>query len=488
MSNVALQLEESSPEQSAQTTAPVLLAQDGDLRLHTDVEHTRLYLSLSVAGRSGEQLVGCVRALLDTAQIRVSGPPLADLEAKLGSLRETPTDLEHELLVATQEAVHGHDAPVTWHVQIHPPKVDEDSTEAIDLREVQHWCNVSADDTLFELGASLQGADGLNLHGEVIPARQGRDLPIEASTGCTFKGQTCVATSAGSVRLVNGKVSVDPILKVDGDLSYKVGNVDFEGAVRISGSVPNGFSVKASGDVTVAGSVKGATISAGGKVEVKSGITDGAEVEADGDVIATYIHQSKVRAGGDVRVRKEIIRSVVRSGGNLLASGASVIGESVSARGRLEVGTASSREEIPTLLIAGVSPDVADLLLAAMIEQAKVDEEIAEIESKGGEKIEREYLATLKGPVRAHYRGLAKKRDKLRQSKEALQQGFFDALALAEACEEAGLDKSIVVNRQSYARVTLQIARSDSRLLTDPISVRKRYVREDKTNQVRAEA
>ena len=48
-----------------------------------------------------------------------------------------------------------------------------------------------------------------------------------------------------------------PVYVVPGDVDFSTGNIDFIGSVKVMGSVRNGFSVKAEGNVEIMGRLEG---------------------------------------------------------------------------------------------------------------------------------------------------------------------------------------------------------------------------------------
>ena len=63
-----------------------------------------------------------------------------------------------------------------------------------------------------------------------------------------------------------------------------------------------GYTVKATGDITVNGAVEGATLISGGKIVIKRGM-QGMEkgvMRAGGDIISNFIESSKVHASGRI--------------------------------------------------------------------------------------------------------------------------------------------------------------------------------------------
>lgn len=471
------------PGQSTNETLMLLVQHDG-VKLLTDPEHLQLYLTIELDEDQtvdGEALLCGIRRLLEEGKISLNEGHSTALDANLYAIGGQPRSVEELLLIALPGAIHGQDAAVDWHIDIAPE--EDASDDPIDIHAVKNWVNVSKDDVLFTLGEALVGVDGVNLHGEKLEATQGKDVPVDAYRGCRYQDRSCVATVSGAVIFANAKVTIDPTMNVKGDLSFEVGNIDFNGSVHISGSVPTGFQVITTGDLFVGGVIKGAELQVGGSLQVRGGITDDAVINVEGDIKSTYIHQSIVRAQGSVKVAREIMHSVVRAGGSVLAGRATIIGKNVSAGDDLEVGSAGSRDEITTFLMAGASPKVADCIINTGIEQSKIDAEIAEITEKGGEKLEPDFLKTLKGPARQFYRTMSRKRDKLCKERDALEDAYRDLLQMESALRERKSPPCILISKERHPKVDVLIGKSAKqsymvhiagrqKLLSDPGSLR----------------
>jgi uncharacterized protein (DUF342 family) len=108
-----------------------------------------------------------------------------------------------------------------------------------------------------------------------------------------------ISTETGQVVIKNDTISVLSIYEVAGDLTLKIGNIDFMGTVLIHGSVTGEYKVKAGQDVVIDGVLDGGEVTAGGKVQIKGGIIgQKTRVTADGNIEAKYIRNAYVESGG----------------------------------------------------------------------------------------------------------------------------------------------------------------------------------------------
>src|SRR5690606_15317621 len=110
---------------------------------------------------------------------------------------------------------------------------------------------------------------------------------------------------------------------VPGDVDFSTGNIDFIGSVKVMGSVRNGFSVKAAGNVEIMGRLEGGFINTGGNIVVKEGIVGQGKgnIKAGGSVYARFLENAQVEARKDVLVGDSIMHSTVRAGGKIVVNG-----------------------------------------------------------------------------------------------------------------------------------------------------------------------
>ena len=291
---------------------------------------------------------------------------------------------DYLILVAAGTPVRkGEDAIFEWGVDIgdqQPGKVLEDGS--IDFRERNLTTVVKKDDFLGRLIPPRPGVSGKDVFGsDLIPPPA---LNIEVITDSRIHPEPeddgsisfFAEMGGGIAREIKEKeskkspqrrihIGIYPITTIEHDVDYSTGNIDFNGDVVIGGSVQAQFSVKTTGSISIGGYVEsGALIFAGKDIFVKRGVVGAStELVAGGDIMAKYIQEATVRAGGDVKAGSYIFNASVRSGGQVWAIGKgegksrALIGGLIwAARGvfALSIG---SPYNTSTRLVTGIDPE-----------------------------------------------------------------------------------------------------------------------------------
>ena len=261
----------------------------------------------------------------------------------------------------------GQDARVEMHVEVGSRAGKMMKDGSIDFRQRNFAASVEKDTLLATRTPATPGRAGKTVRGREIPANPGKDVALSAGKGVeavTKEGQTFFyAREEGCVLNRNGALEVGPELKVSGDVDYSTGNVDFRGDVAISGSVREGFSIKATGDVVIGeGLENGAQVSSGKSVTVSKGIFgEKTRGVALGGIRAQFVQDASLRCRGDAEIGSYIYNASVRSGGGVTVHGlgdrGGIVGGEVCARTLLVVSSAGSEYGTATRLLAGVDVD-----------------------------------------------------------------------------------------------------------------------------------
>jgi len=205
----------------------------------------------------------------------------------------------------------------------HSPVIGTDGR--IDYRDLNFVQNVTKDSVLVRATEPTDGSDGVDVLGDEIKAPGGRQIPFNNGNGTVISedGLELIAACDGAVSMSNGRVSVQDVLTINGDIDFGVGDIDCVGSVRISGSVNAGFTVKAVGDIEVGEDVQDATLEAGGNIFCKGGFFGNGEgiMRAGGDVTVRYAHGQKIFAGGDVNAGGELVGCCVTAVNNVRVHG-----------------------------------------------------------------------------------------------------------------------------------------------------------------------
>lgn len=209
------------------------------------------------------------------------------------------------------------DASIHYHfctdTKIH---LKEDERGRINYQELGRIHTVEKGALIAEKIPSEKGIAGLNIYGEAINPGVPKDTHIVGGKNVEISsdGRQCTALCSGQVFLKNRMVHVSPIFKVDQDVDLNVGNIRFNGAVLIHGNVLAGFSVEATGDITVMGVIEGSTINCDGQLTVKGGIkgSDKCFIFCRQDFITSFIEGATVECQGNLFVDSAIVNSNVR--------------------------------------------------------------------------------------------------------------------------------------------------------------------------------
>ncbi|MEM2145185.1 MAG: FapA family protein [Candidatus Jordarchaeaceae archaeon] len=169
----------------------------------------------------------------------------------------------------------------------------------------------------------------------------------------TEDGLTLISEIDGCIFWKNGKLNVDSIYKVEGDVDYHTGNIKFDGPILIEGDVRTGFKVHATGSIFVNGNVEGAEIySEKGDIIIKSGILGKgkARIVAGGNLHCHFIQDAIVGVKKDVIIDRYAINASISAGGSvyLLQNEGLIRGGKVFADRSMRVMEVGSPQNIPT--------------------------------------------------------------------------------------------------------------------------------------------
>jgi uncharacterized protein (DUF342 family) len=235
----------------------------------------------------------------------------------------------------------------------------------VDYRELNRINNVIEGQMIAERKFATKGTPGTTVTGELVPCKDGREAHFKLGKNVTMdpNNQYLYAAIQGLVALTdNGKINVFPVYEVNGDLDYRIGNIDFIGNVVIRGNVLPGFKIKAAGDIRITGNVESAEIEAGGSIDIAGGIIGAMKgfIKAGIDAKSAFMQEANVTAGHNVIVNRSILHCKVRAGHRVICEGPNglIVGGVVQAGELIESRTIGNSMSIPTTLEVGAPPSL----------------------------------------------------------------------------------------------------------------------------------
>jgi uncharacterized protein (DUF342 family) len=336
----------------------------------------------------------------------------------LREFADKPVYKELSLVAEGSRPVEGRDAYIQYNFETDQTKVRlrEGSNGQVDFKELNIIQNVVENQPLAKKIPPETGTVGRTVTGKVIPAKNGRDtsLPAGKNVHVGDDGVTIIADINGQVVVVSGKINVEPVYTVQGDVNLKTGNIIFLGTVIINGNVEDGFSVKAAGNIEVNGTVEKAELDAEGDIIVHQGITgkSGGLVRAGRSIWARFIENAIVEAGNMVVASDGIINSQVDAFKRIICQGkrAHIVGGRLRASEEINakiLGSPTSGTE--TICEVGFDPKSK-----AELDQLKLDKELAE---KQIDEIQRNLQTLI---------NIKKQRKSLPEDKEAYMRELMD--------------------------------------------------------------
>ncbi|NLW78112.1 MAG: DUF342 domain-containing protein [Ruminococcaceae bacterium] len=221
----------------------------------------------------------------------------------------------------------------------------------IDYRDLG-WLQVAREnDTICTIIPPTDAVSGTTVFGKEVKGKNGRKatVPKGTNTALNEEGNLLLSKIDGVVTFQADRFRVDPMLIIEGNVDIAVGNLDVMGDVLIKGDVQEGFTVTASGNVTVNGGVEGAHIQAGGNVQIGLGMNGNTfgTIKAGHDVFSKFFENTNVWAGGSITC-DTIINSVIASEGEVLVrtGRGTIIGGQITALLRvaaISIGNPSNR-------------------------------------------------------------------------------------------------------------------------------------------------
>ncbi|MGM9950656.1 MAG: DUF342 domain-containing protein [Lysinibacillus sp.] len=258
--------------------------------------------------------------------------------------------------------VKGKDAQITYlEIPDRKPVIREDGKA--DYYDMNFIHEIKEGSWLGEKIPPQPGVDGMNVHGETLPAPAGRDVVMKYDRKSAYEveeeGKFVLRSRIGGVlEHSRGQISVNHHLPINGDVGVETGNIEFEGSISIRGTVQNGYSVIAKGDVSIEApeGVSGAKLikSVEGDIYIRGGIFGLGEtrVEAGGNIFVKHVNEANLYAGQNINIGFYAIGSNLRAASVFVDEHkGKIIGGKVVAKNQIVTSISGNRLERRTELI-----------------------------------------------------------------------------------------------------------------------------------------
>ena len=307
-------------------------------------------------------------------------------EDVLRALDEAPRYGEPILVAEGTRPENGADAQIVYNFRTDYTLQLREKGGRVDFKEINLIENVEAGQIVARKVPAGDGTEGQTVTGRVLPTKPGKDAAIDVGPNVKLSedGLEAVALINGQVLLTAGKVAVEPIFTVPGDVNLHTGNIVFLGTVVVKGNVEDGFAVKAAGNIEILGSVGKCTLDAEGDIRVHQGINGkgGGMARSGKSVFAKFINSAHVEAEQDVFVNEGIMHSNVDANRRIICQGrrAAIMGGRLRAAEEVNAKSIGSPGASETIVEVGFDPKRKEQLTRLEKKKEETDRALKEVE------------------------------------------------------------------------------------------------------------
>lgn len=315
-------------------------------------------------------------------------------------------------------ATRGEDGRVIEHFSrdIGQPHFIEDAQGIIDFENLNWLVPIEKGTVICDVVLPTMGEPGKDVRGRDIKPYNGKKplLPMGDNVVLNEENTALVARISGQIAYKNKKYHVANTITIPGNVDLSTGSLNVRGDLIISGNVLAGFTVQASGDITIGGIVEGSQVTAGGSIIVNRGMNGNlvGTLNAGKDIHCKYMENASIYANGDVYMESIVNsdiscngRLVVRSGRGVIIGGTALVMGGIDAK---IIGNRAGR-----LTVLSIGPTMQFLREK---EQAEKELESVEFELKKAQ------MTVTTGKTALNQRILELKQSKLKQTLQELEE------------------------------------------------------------------
>lgn len=360
----------------------------------------------------------------------------------------------------------GKDAEIKYYFKTDEDKVNyaisDDGT--IDFHKLDIIKSVVVGQVLAAKTPAEKGKAGRTITGKILPAKDGKDklLLNGNNTHISPDGLQIIADINGQVVFKNGKVNVEPVLEISGDVDLNVGDINFPGNVVIFGNVNDTFKVYSGANIEIKGNIGKSNVVAEGNIIVRQGIQgkDEAKIICGGDLYAKFIERANVQVEGYIIVTEVILHSHVSSKNKIFCLGgkrSQIAGGVVRALYEINSKFLGAEAYTETLVEVGTDPTIEDKLLEMIKRKEEINKELPDITKQLSNLSYFLARGSLPPDKEAQFNELTVKNNELKNELASIEE---EIIKLQTYLDELGKGAKISASKTVYPGVKIKIKNS----------------------------
>ena len=365
------------------------------------------------------------------------------------------------LFAQCKEPIHGIDGRIDYdfplEFKMSPKELEHDQ---VDYKELQMIFAVDKGDIVARKILPTSGEAGCTITGKTIAAKPGKEIQLSAGRNAVLSedGLSIKSLIEGQPVLKGKTVFVEPVLVIQGDVDYSVGNVNFKGSVKILGSVVSGFTVKATENIEIDGVVEDSFVEAGRDISIKGGVlgADKGSIKAGRDIHMSFVENCYVEAARNVFVG-DVLNSEISAGDTIdvILGKGRVFGGKLSARNLIATNILGSGAADRTQITVGYEPKTVAKLKNLKEVLVKVEYTHEEIKKHISGLEELKETAALPEEKETLYMRLVATEEELGHTIDELK----GEIAMLEATMTKAVQPMVKIRKTCYPNVRIKIGR-----------------------------
>lgn len=280
------------------------------------------------------------------------------LLARIGAALGDPTYTLKQVIAQGSAPEAGIDGEILMAVRVGTQAGEVRADGSVDYRDRHSLTMVHEGALLATIQPATRGRAGITVTGKELPALHGAEPSLAVGPGVERRGQELQANRDGVLSYVPlTRIDVVQHVEHQADVDYASGHLEVRGSIEVSGDVQSEFSVVASDDVIIKGSVSGGTVCAGNSIHIAGGaIGKGTELVAGMDLDCRHGLEATLRAGGTISFGDHSINCRLTADKVYAESGrGAIIGGEVQARTMISLCEAGSSGSVKTVLAVAIA-------------------------------------------------------------------------------------------------------------------------------------
>jgi uncharacterized protein (DUF342 family) len=333
---------------------------DSSVQLTVSKDKMSVYMDCSPAFGNGLPLtVQKVRNQLNQQKVTY-GIKILEIEKAISDANQSHAP-QHVKIAEGTHPVPGKDGNVKLNFDIGQSKLDFTILPdgRIDYKSSLNLLLVKKGELLAVIEDPKPGLPGLDVFNNPVPCENGLSASIIPGIGVDVSPNKTefFANTDGCIMYNRPSLSVVDTYVVKGDVDFSTGNINFNGIVIVCGNVPDGFEIKADGDIIVLKNVEAARLIAARDIVIKGGVQGKGKglISAGRDIFAEYTQNGRLEAQGNIEIGNFSINSYIATTNQLklLQKRGVFIGGELYALKGIDVRSLGSEQGVKTYIEVG---------------------------------------------------------------------------------------------------------------------------------------